>query len=85
MLSETVRVLLDEARRRAAERRQAFCSCEQLLETLLLEKGCNGAVEPVTDYLREIDRRLPFDPPEVEVSRDLQAKVLAGCRIQGGE
>lgn len=75
-LSPVLMPILDDARRRARDRHQIFCTPEQVLESLLIAEGRLGAAGPVTAAL-DGRRRLPFDPPGVEFSRSLREGVFS--------
>ena len=66
-----MRALLQQARERARERGQLFCGCEQLLETLLMERGDAWAATAVTDHL-DSQPRLGFQPSVVGLSKRLR-------------
>ena len=64
-----------EALRVATRRRQAFCTSEQVLETLLLRAGQSSAAKPLTLFLQE-KACLPFTPPSAELSHSLRSQII---------
>ena len=67
--------ILAEARRRAILRRQLYCTSEQVLESILLDAHEAPAANAVSEHL-DVLKKLPFDPPFVEDSRNFSNRVL---------